>query len=173
MALQHPTGKIVDQGVPLVDQVKVKTAANCYPGRLVIKDTTDNQIKVSGAAGETLGWLGYEQAALNYKPDTVDTIYAVNDMAPLLYGGHFTIVASLASGESVAAGARLVAGANGELIEDTAAIATTGSATASVVDATTPTIDGSVGSDGIIVAIARETVDASAAAKDILVLSLI
>lgn len=134
MALQHPTGAIVDQGVPLVDHYKIKTVANCYPGRLVITDTTDNQIKVSGAAGETLGWLGYEQANPNYKPDTVDTIYAVNDMAPVLSGGHFTIVASLASGQSVAAGARLVAGANGELIEDTAAIATSGSETASAVD---------------------------------------
>lgn len=148
MAIQHPTGVIVDQGVPLVDQRKVKTVANCYPGRLVIKDTTDNQIKVCGAAGDAVGWLGYEQASMNYKPDTVDTIYVVGDFAPVLHGCNFDIVGRLASGQSVAAGAKLKPAANGELTAAT------------------------VGTDHVV-AIARETVDATAAAADIIVGSLI
>lgn len=148
MALQHPTGAIVDQGVPLVDQYKIKTVANCYPGRLVIVDTTDNQLAISGAAGIVVGWLGYEQAGMNYKPDTVDTIYAVNDMVPVLYGGHFSIVGRLASGQSVAAGDLLKTAANGELTAATA------------------------GTDDVV-ASARETVDASGAAADILVSSRI
>lgn len=148
MALSHPTGRIVDQGTPLVDQYKIKTVANCYPGRLAIIDTTDNQLKVCGAAGAAVGWLGYEDAGENYRPDTVDTIYEVGDFAPVLFGGHFTIVGRLASGQSVAAGAKLKPAANGELTAAT------------------------VGTDHVV-AIARETVDASAAAADILVISLL
>jgi len=148
MALDHPTGRIIDQGTPLVDFYKIATAANCYPGRLVIKDTTDNQIQACGAGGAALGWLGYEDANENFRPDTVDTIYEAGDFVPVLFGGHFTLVGSLAAGESVAAGAKLKAAANGELAAAT------------------------VGTD-YVVAIARETVDATSAAADILVSSLI
>lgn len=148
MAIQHPTGVIVDQGVPLVDQKKIKTVANMYPGRLVTIDTTDNQIKVCGATDNPIGFLGYEQAGMNFKPDTVDTIYLVNDMAPVLFGGHFTPVGRLASGQNVAAGAKLKRAAAGELTAAT------------------------VGTDHVD-AIARESVDASGGAADILVISLI
>lgn len=168
-----PTNSIIAGGKPLVQELKVETATNMYPGRLVKKGTADDDIVVNTAAGAALGWLGYEQTDPVFMPDDVDTIYAANAQAAVLFGGGFLITGSLASGQSVVKGDRLVAAASGELTIAVAAIATTGSATASVVDATTPTIDGSVGSDGIIVAIAQQTVDASSAAKDIVVLSLI
>lgn len=148
MALQHPTGKIVGQGNPLPAQRKIKTVATMYPGRLVIVDTTDNQIKVCGAAGAAVGWLGYEQTGVNFRPDTIDTIYKVNDMAGIIFGGNFTVLGSLASGQSVAAGAKLKPAADGELTAAT------------------------VGTDHVV-AIAMETVDAGSGALDILVISLI
>lgn len=148
MALQHPTGKIVGQGSPLVAQRKVETVATMYPGRLVIVDTTDNQIQICGAAGAAVGWLGYEQTSVNFRPDTISTIYKVNDMAGMIFGCNFSVLGSLASGQSVAAGAKLKPAAAGELTAAT------------------------VGTDHVV-AIAMETVDASAAAKNILVISLI
>jgi hypothetical protein len=148
MALDHPTGRIIDQGTPLVDHYKIKTVANMYPGRLVTMDTTDNQIKVCTAATKPLGVLGYQDTNENFRPDTVDTIYEVNDFAAVLFGGGFTYVGRLASGQNVAAGEYLTAAADGELTAAT------------------------VGTDDVV-AVARESVDASGAAADILVASRI
>lgn len=143
-----PSNSILVAGYPLIQILKVETATNMYPGRLVKKGTNDDDIVVNTAAGAAIGWLGYEQTIKKYRPDDVDTIYAVNDQAAVLHGGGFVIVGRLASGQSVSKGDRLMAAANGELS------------------------GGTVGTDEIV-AIAEETVDASAAAKDIMVRSLI
>lgn len=143
-----PTNQILVAGYPLVQILKVETVANMYPGRLVKKDTNDDDIEVCGAAGVALGWLGYERTIKKHRPATVDTIYTVNAQAAVLHGGGFVIVGRLASGQNVAKGARLMAAANGELS------------------------GGTVGTHEIV-AIAEESVDASAAAADIMVRSLI
>lgn len=143
-----PANKIVAGGSPLTQELKVETATNMYPGRLVKKGTNDDDMVVNTAGGPALGWLGYEQTNPVFMPTDVDTIYVQDDMASVLYGGGFLIVGSLASGQNVTKGARLKAAANGELAA------------------------GIVGTDEIV-AIAEESVDASSAAADILVLSLI
>ncbi len=135
-------------GQPLVQILKVSTATNMYPGRLVKKGSTDGDIVVNTAAGAAIGWLGYLHTAKKYRPATVDTAYSANDHAAVLHGGGFVIVGRLASGQNVAKGARLMAAANGELS------------------------GGTVGTHEIV-AIAEESVDASASAKDIMVRSLI
>ena len=171
-----PTNQILVAGYPLVQILKVEVATNVYPGRLVKKGTGDDDIIVNTAAGACIGWAGYERTIKKHRPATVDTIYAAGAQIAVLAGGNFVIVASLASGQSVAKGARLVAGANGELIAATALTVTVPAGTTTVTStAAQPDLveAGGLPPQGIVVAIAEETVDASAAAKDIMVRSLI
>jgi hypothetical protein len=173
LGLQKPTNKIVAAGTPLVTYKKVETATTMYPGRLVIKGTNADDVVVGTAAGAVYGWLGYEQTDPNYQPADVDTIYTAGDQAAVLFGGHFVVVACLATSQTIVAGDRLVATASGTVSKATAAIVTTGAATASAVDATTPHVSGSVGAEGMIVGIAQESVTTTSAVADIMVLSLI
>jgi len=55
-----------------------------YPGRLVKKGTTDNEVVVATpATAMVLGWLGYEYTSVAYREATVDTIYTVNSRAAI------------------------------------------------------------------------------------------
>lgn len=172
MTLKTPTGKIVVLGDPLVDECKVETATNMYPGRLVKKGTNDDDVVVCGAGEKPTGWLGYEHAPSPDRPATVDTAYGAGDWVPVLYGGHFVINARLANGQSVARGAWLVPAANGELTAASSLSVDSGGTSVTSTAANGGIISGDVG-DNIVVAIAMETVDASGGAKDIMVLSLI
>lgn len=143
-----PTNKIIVAGQPLTQILKVETAANVYPGRLVKKGTNDDDIVVNTALGAAVGWAGYENTIKKHRPATVDTIYLINAQIAVEHGGHFVIVGSLASGQSVTKGALLCAAASGEL-------------------------SGGTAGTHHIVAIAEETKDASAGAEDIMVRSLL
>lgn len=59
------------------------TAAYMIPGKLVVFDTNDNEVKEAGAAvadtSSNVGILGYEGSPLAFKPATRDTAYAVGD----------------------------------------------------------------------------------------------
>jgi hypothetical protein len=144
---RKPNNKIVVAGEPLVQELKVETATNMYPGRLVKKGTNDDDIVVAGATDTPIGWLGYEHAHPDYRPNTPDTAYSANDRAPVL-NGDIIIVGRLASGQNVAKGALLTVAANGELTAAT------------------------IGTHQVY-AIAMESVDASGGAADIMVKSLI
>ncbi|WP_319508882.1 hypothetical protein [uncultured Methanolobus sp.] len=74
---------------PLEQELKIENVTNMYPGRLVKKGTNDDDMVVNTAAGATLGWLGYEQTNPAFMPTDIDTIYALDDMAAVLYGGRF------------------------------------------------------------------------------------
>ncbi len=94
----------------------------------------------------------------------------------MLAGGNFVIVASLANGQNVTKGARLCAAAAGELTAATAITATVPTGTTTVASTSAQpamTMAGGLPTKGIVVAIAEESVDASAAAADIMVRSLI
>ena len=105
----------VAMGNPMVQELEVLTATNMIAGRHVQRDTTDNGIKVGDASGNSIGWLGYEQANPEFKPVNPATAYAANSMAPVLNGGNFYVVARLASGQNVVKGQPLTFAANGEL----------------------------------------------------------
>jgi len=169
---KKPANRIVVAGEPLVHECKVEDETNMYPGRLVKKGTNDDDIVVCGAGDIPIGWLGYEQAASPFQPADVDTAYNANDRAPVLNGGRFVIVTRLAAGQIVNKGDALVAAANGEVKKASSATVTVPSGSADAV-AGTYNVDGAVPAEGIIVGIAMESVDASAAAQDIMVLSLI
>lgn len=153
MGVEKPTNKIIAGGEPLKQELKVETATNMYPGRLVTKGTNPDDIIVCTAATPAIGWLGYEQTNPVFRPDTVDTIYAANAQAAVHNGGHFYVVASLAQGQNVTKDAKLIAAAAGQ-----------------VTAATNDTLDASTND---IIAIAEQSVDASSAAADIVVRSLI
>jgi hypothetical protein len=174
LGLRKPTNKIVAAGKPLVMELNVETATNMYPGRLVIKGTNDNEVKVCGAAGISVGWLGYEQVTnAGYMPTDVNTIYAAGAQAPVLYGGGFVVVASLAENNIIVKGDRLVAAANGEVSKAAAAVTIAGDTDVKSSAAAAP-ISGTVPEGGIVVGIAMETVTTAAGVSaDLMVLSLI
>lgn len=147
--LVKPVNKIVAAGEPLVQELKVEAATNMYPGRMVKGGTADDDVVVTSATnGDFVGFLGFEQTAPSMRPSTPDTIYVIGDKAAVLNGGGFVIVGRLASGQSVGKGDPLAAAADGELTA-----ATIGTHT--------------------VVAYAAETVNATSAAADIMVRSVI
>ena len=172
-----PLNKIVAAGEPLVQQLSIESGTNMYPGRLCVKGTADTQTSVAGAAGDAIGWVGYEHTSPIYtEGHTEDTIYITGDECAVLFGGGFVINAGLANGQNVSKGARLVVAAAGELTVATAATVTIASGSTAVTsDKAQPdeAVAGSVGAQGIVVAIAQQSVNASGGAADILVLSLI
>lgn len=115
--IQKPTNKIVASASrpPMIQELKIETVANMYAGRLVQPGTNNDDIVV-GDASKAMGWLGYEDTAPIYRPDTVDTIYVVNDKAAMLNGGGFNPVASLATPSVVKRGDGLANWAAGQLI---------------------------------------------------------
>ena len=145
-----PINKIVAAGKPLVQELEVEVATTMYPGRLVKRGTGDHDVVVSDSTdgGDIVGWLGYEQTAPVFRPSTPDTIYVAADKAAVLNGGGFIIVASLASGQNVTKDDELIGVAAGEVSAAT------------------------IGSHNVV-CFAEESVDASLAAKDIMVRSVI
>lgn len=145
---KEATNKIVVSGTPIVVEKEVEIATNMYPGRLVKRGTTDNEVVVNDTDDNAYGWLGYEQTGVNYRPANKDTIYSAADRVGVIVGGDIVILGRLASGQNVTMGAKLTAAANGELT-----VATIGT--------------------HMVLATAMESVDASGGAADILVRSLL
>ena len=115
--IQKPTNKIVASVArpPMIQELKVETATNMYPGRLVQPGTNNDDIVV-GTAAKAMGWLGFEDTNPAYRPSTVDTIYVADDMAAMLNGGGFVPVGSLAVPSNVLRGDQLANWAAGQLI---------------------------------------------------------
>jgi hypothetical protein len=114
---KKPTNKILVGGIPMVEELKIETVTNMYPGRLVTKGTNDDDIIVDTAVLPPYGWLGYEQANPAFRPASVDTIYtAAEDLVPVLNGGGFKLVGSLAAPFSVNKGDMLANWAAGQLV---------------------------------------------------------
>lgn len=143
-----PTNAILVAGSPLAQILKVQTATDVYPGRLVKKGTNDDDVIVNTADAAAVGWAGYEQTIKKHRPATVDTIYAQNAQIAVLHGGHFVIVATLQTGQTITKGALLKAHATG-------------------------TVSAGTAGTHHIVAIAEESVTTTTAVADIMVRSLI
>jgi len=113
-----PADKIICWGKPpIVVEREIETATSMYPGRLVKKGTTANEVVVATpATAMVVGWLGYEDTAIAYREASVDTIYTVNARAAVLQGGGFGIVGSLTPNVAVEMGDMLAPWTSGELI---------------------------------------------------------
>ncbi len=172
MVITQPDQGVIVTGNPLIDHLVVETATTMIPGNLVTKGTADKDIIVCTASTNPVGWLSYEYAHASYQPADRDTAYGADEFAPVAYGGGFTILGTLASGNNVTKGMRLKPAAAGQLdIAVTALTIDAGTTAVTSTLANGAVIAGDAG--GIVVAIAMESVNASAAAKRCAVLSLI
>jgi hypothetical protein len=172
--LVQPTSGIIVVGTPLVDYCKIETAANCIPGRVAAQGTADGQTVVASGSNDPIGWFLYEDAHESYKPATRATAYALAAMAPIGYGRNFGILGSIASGQgAVAKGKYLRVTSAGQLALATVALTLASGSTAVTSSAANGAIISGDRAAAQIVAIALESVDATSAAKDCCVLSLI
>ena len=89
LGVQPPANMIVFGGKPFKTIQKIETATNCYPGRLVIKGTNDDDVKVADGVGVPAGWLGYDQTDPESAPDNITSIYTANAQAPVHFGPGF------------------------------------------------------------------------------------
>lgn len=173
--------KVVLAGSPVVEEKKIgsnATASAMVPGRFVVRDASDEKIKEAGAgATAVLGVLGFEQAHPDYRPTSRTTAYAVGDFAPVVYGPGTVVIAKIASGNSITQGDFLVTAASGKLAKaaDMDGVVDSGgtTVTSSAANGDIITLSGSMPAGGQIVAKALETVDASSADKECVVMLMI
>lgn len=109
-----PSNKVVVAGTPIIQSLKVRgTLTEMKPGRFVIRDTTDAECSIAGAAAlNSIGVLGYEQAHASVKPATIDTAYGTGAEVPVLSG---PIVVRAYASEAITKGAKVVLAANGQV----------------------------------------------------------
>jgi hypothetical protein len=110
--LVKPANQVVVAGNPLRLEFEVganATAAEMHPGRLVIHDTNDGDVKEAGAKARNI--IGFMDVAAGKKESDN---YAVGDQAMVVVGECIAKVTLLAN-ESVAPGDLLVAAANGKV----------------------------------------------------------
>jgi len=113
------TDKIVLAGSPITVEKEIETVATMYPGRLVIRDTGDNQVEVAATDDLVYGWLAYEHTPVMYRPATKDTIYSVNDRAAVIVGGDIIIRGKLTTSQTIVMGDKLTVAAAGTLTKAT------------------------------------------------------
>ena len=143
---------IVVEGKPLVDERIVETATNMIPGRLCTKGTASQQIIVCTATLFPMGWIGFEHTSARFRPADIATAHAANDVASVLYGGHFVVQGVLTISQTIVDGDILVPAAAGNLQKGTVLVATSGAST------TPLAITGNYPGSGMPIARARESV---------------
>ena len=172
-AVTKPAGKVLYDSVGAHHQIlNVESGATVYPGGLVLQGTDDDDIVTCGAGGEGFGWAGYEDTPKKYRPATIDTLYVTLDRIDVINGPGIIVRARLQNGQNVPKGTRLVAGAAGELLAASTAAPPSGTV-AVVSTGAQPVAAGPLATQGMVVAIAYESVNASGGALPILVTSLI
>lgn len=153
-----PTNNIVVSGNPvLLGERTITVATGMYPGVLVAKGATDNDIIVCPVNGTPIGILAYEQTSLAYLPQNPTTIYNVGDRA-MVITGDITYVAYVAA--SATEGQMLVPAAAGQLTPATALTIPSG-ATPVTSTSAQPAISGSA-QQGVAIAEGSVTVSSSA-----------
>ncbi len=165
LGFRKPTNRVTQGGSLGPEFFKVgasATAAKMLPGIAVCKDTNDYSVKEYDGSGNSIGYLGYDEAAAVFKPDDIDTAYAADDEVPVHRGPGRRQMARLASGQSVVNGQPL------KLTTDGYLAAATINGVVSVDESGSSTV--STGNDEVV-ADADETVDASGAAKKIWVIT--
>lgn len=87
-----PTNKLVVRGEPArIIKKNLGTVTNGYPGRLAVREDTDYDVKVSDGIRPPIGWIGYEQQAIQYQTGAITTINVVDTEVPIISGGGFSI----------------------------------------------------------------------------------
>jgi len=170
MPFTAPSGrKVVIAGNPVIEELTVE-GAGIKPSLLCKKGTLATQVVVvTAATDKPSGWVGWdgEGAHPGASPADRTTAYTAAKKCPVVYGPGTIVYGRLASGQSVAKDDPLIPAADGEL-QAAATMSHTGSS--GHIGATS---EGSFPPGGMIVALAKETVNASGAATNIIVESLI
>jgi hypothetical protein len=110
----NPNNKVVASGTPNIQVLTVTgTVTECKPGRLVKAGTADDECAIGTAAGDAIGFLGYEQTYATYKPDDIDTAYEAGDMATVINGPGIHVIAE--GSEAINKGDRVAAAADGKV----------------------------------------------------------
>jgi len=116
---ETPTANLVMAGTPTrLLRRNLGTVANGYPGRLVVREEGDYDVKVSDGILPPLGWIGYEQMAPEYKPASISTINVVDTEVPVISGGGFSIYmpSGLAKGTIAVQGDLLASWSEGKVV---------------------------------------------------------
>jgi len=171
MPFTIPSGrKVVIAGSPVIEELTAE-GVGVKPGRLVKKGTAATQVVVVAAATDKpSGWVGWdgEGAHPGASPATKDTAYTAGKKAPIWYGPGTIGWGVLASGQNVTKDTPLIPAANGELAAASNIAAEEQAGTRHVA-----ATGGSFPPGGMIVAFAKENCDATSAAKQIVIESLI
>ena len=121
----NPSNVVLCAGVPIITECEVKTATQMYPGLVVVRDTSDGNIKIgTTAVADPLG-------VLDLKPEGLrSTIYTQYDQARVL-SGPCDVLINACSGATITAGITLVTGSGGTCAQGTTAGAIIGRAVTS------------------------------------------
>jgi len=112
-----PTQNIIVRGTsPLLHRRNIGSATNMYPGRIVVREATDYDIKVGDGILPPLGWLGYEDFNEMERPATIDTIATADTEGPVHAGGGFAIRGTLHAGTKADQGDLLASWSDGLVI---------------------------------------------------------
>jgi hypothetical protein len=103
----NPSNAILCAGVPIIHEYEVKTATHMYPGIFVIRDTSDDNIKVGVTADlNVLGVLDVPSDGLRSE------IYTQYEQARVL-SGPCEVLVNVMSGATITAGITLLCGSGG------------------------------------------------------------
>ena len=132
----NPSNAILCAGTPVIKEMEIVTATSCYPGTLVIRDTTDNGVKIATDGATTcIGVLDMEST------ETRNTLYDAADQARVLTGPCEVLI-RVYTGQTVTAGQTVIPATGGTVIAGTTAGAVVGvaktTATGSTTDAAAP-----------------------------------
>lgn len=124
MGFKKPDNKFICYGpnVILIQEEKAE-AATIKPGLVVMKGTNDDDIVVcDGVTSAPIGFAGYEQSFLgsasvtSNRPADVNSAYATGAKVPVLGGGGFVGVGTLAAGVAVKKGDLLASWSDGTVV---------------------------------------------------------
>lgn len=143
LGFRKPTNGVVQGDTLGPEFLKVganATAAKMLPGIAVCKDTNDFCVKEADASANDIGFLGYEYSPS--KPATIDTAYAVGDIAAVHCGAGRRQMGRLTTNQTIVKGQPLKVTTDGylaaatvgtnDVVGDAAESVTTTSSTADI-----------------------------------------
>lgn len=118
LGFRKPNNKMAQGGALGVEYLKIganATAAKCFAGIAVIKDTNDFSVKEFGGSGSTIGVLGYDETPAQFRPETPTTAYAKGDIAAVHVGAGRRQKMWLTTSQTIVKGAPLMVTTDGYL----------------------------------------------------------
>lgn len=116
--MSGPANKVIVAGDPLIQELKVETATNVYPSRLVTKGTNDGDIVVGDGISAPMGFAGYEYCNPVFRPDSITSLYAAGAKIPVFSGADciFKMFSGLAAGTVAKKKDLLLSWSNGQVV---------------------------------------------------------